>query len=129
MADHDKATIEAFLESKALDRTADYVRRGRAFSGLGTADLEANWAEAFRQWAACNARGETCNSITLDDLLSEIGLRQLQPPLHLVRAEFDMLKGVQDEQLSDPDVLQKKGHHLTAELDAFVESIKQHRRS
>jgi hypothetical protein len=67
-----------------LERTRDYVARGRALAGLSVDTLNDRWVEMYR---IVHALEDEDREGELLDLRSEFDLRGIEPPLHLVGAE------------------------------------------
>jgi hypothetical protein len=122
-------TVEAYLNNRLLEEIEAYTKRGRTFAKLEIEELESQWAAAFKRWATKRLRREPCDSREMDDFLAELALRDRQPPLHLVRAEFDALCAAQDEQHQKPGVLARMERQFTDELDAFLQSVSRKRKN
>ena len=79
------AIVHAFLQNKSMDRTRDYLARGRRFAQLDLKQINQNWVAAVRSWLA---RKDPTNELMMDDLTSELALRKLHPPYGAVRHEL-----------------------------------------
>lgn len=79
------AIIHAFLQNKRMEQTQDYLSRGRRFAQLDLGDLNQNWIIAVRSWLA---RKDPTNELIMDDLASELALRQLEPPYGALKHEL-----------------------------------------
>jgi hypothetical protein len=79
------ATIRAFLQNKKMEQTRDYLSRGRRFAQLDLGELNQHWVSAVRSWLA---RKDPTNELSMDDLASELALRQLEPPYDAVKHEL-----------------------------------------
>lgn len=76
------ATVDAVLAQQDMEETRSYLARGRRLAALGIEELEREWIAAF---AAVCADGDRSRWTDLADLGAELGLRQRNKPLHLVR--------------------------------------------
>jgi|SRR6516165_6980196 len=79
------AVIRAFLQNKSMEQTRDYLSRGRRFAQLALGELNQYWVIAVRSWLA---RKDPTNELIMDDLASELGLRQVEPPYGAVKHEL-----------------------------------------
>ena len=79
------AIVHAFLQNKSMDHTRDYLSRGRRFAQLDVRQVNQNWVAAVRSWLA---RKDPTNELIMDDLASELGLRQVEPPYGAVKHEL-----------------------------------------
>jgi hypothetical protein len=59
--------------------------RGRRFAQLDLGQLNQYWVIAVSSWLA---RKDPTNELIMDDLASELGLRQLEPPYGAVKHEL-----------------------------------------
>ena len=99
--------VHGWLRSQELDATADYVRRGRQFSGLALPDLTAQWAGTFKDGDE-HIRSKELRNLS-SDYASEFALRGTKPPMDLIQADFakiqkamkTMLKGMSKEAYND----------------------------
>jgi hypothetical protein len=82
-ARYSKEVLQAFIASEEMDNAARYLQAGRRFAGLGNADLESTWAEAWRAYYDHCRYDRWADYIDAD---GELTLRRLPPPEHLVPA-------------------------------------------
>jgi hypothetical protein len=80
-----KAIVNAFLQHKSLERTQDYLARGRRFAKLDIGQLNKGWIIAVRSWLGHKDRP---NERMMDDLTAELRLRGLEPPYAAVEQEL-----------------------------------------
>src|SRR3981189_1465250 len=83
----DRAEIEAFVGSDALDRATGYGRRGRVYQSLLLDELKEKWRVAFQALADDPAHPE--KRAPEDDLASEFTLRGIERPFDLVKDDID----------------------------------------
>jgi hypothetical protein len=86
MTDDDIA--DEFLTHVLMKETADYVRRGRQFRLVLLPELNDRWIAAFRRVFFSGAGGQIEK---MDDLASELRLRNLDPPYERVPDEVAQL--------------------------------------
>lgn len=85
--DHaDPATARAFagFVRSTVERTEDYLRRGRRFEALPNDALAALWINGMRAWAGTVHPRPT----DLDDADAEFALRGMRPPYELAASEL-----------------------------------------
>jgi hypothetical protein len=80
-----EAVVNAFLQHKSLQQMEDYLARGRRFTKLDVAQLNADWIIAVRSWLAHKHR---TNERMMDDLAAELRLRGLEPRYGAVKQEL-----------------------------------------
>ena len=89
MVDHPRegpeAVVKAFLQHKSLEQMQDYLARGRRFTKLTVARLNADWIIVVRSWLA---HKHSTNERMMDDLAAELRLRGLEPPYGAVEQEL-----------------------------------------
>lgn len=78
-----KDLVLGYLQSEAVESTARYVNRGRAYKNLTDTAVQEAWVEAFRAWAV-----DYAESALLDDLASELVLRKLGIPYDLIAKDL-----------------------------------------
>src|SRR6266566_8554462 len=83
--DHPEAIVNAFLQHKSLEQTQHYLARGRRFTKLDVAQLNADWIIAVRSWLAHKDR---TNEQMMDDLAAELRLRGIEPRYGAVKQEL-----------------------------------------
>lgn len=85
--DFARNAVNHALAKAQIDSTARYLSEGRQFAELSDDDLNDTWVEAFKGWVRdAGARKAS------DDADAEMSLRKMEPPLHLVNEEFEMLQ-------------------------------------
>lgn len=88
----------AILQSALMDETRDYLKRGRRFEAVATAQLNQQWVAAFREFGQAAAAYEAgdrtgwYDTRDLDDAAAELRLRGLDLPLDAVKAEAGALQ-------------------------------------
>jgi len=70
---------------KSLKQMQDYLARGRRFTKLDVAQLNADWIIAVRSWLAHKDR---TNEQMMDDLAAELRLRGIEPRYGAVKQEL-----------------------------------------
>jgi len=89
MVDHPRegpeAVVKAFLQHKSLEQMQDYLARGRRFTKLTVARLNADWIIVVRSWLA---HKHSTNERMMDDLAAELRLRGIEPPYVAVEYEL-----------------------------------------
>jgi hypothetical protein len=78
------AFIDALLASERMECTESYLFRGRRFVGMETDEIKQSWIAATRKFQV--SYGEV-DPREMDDLLSELELRKVDPPWGAVRDE------------------------------------------
>lgn len=94
----------AWLTAKAIARTEKYIAEGRRYEQTSDDDLREKWAAAFIELADDPQNTEVMAEH--DALDSELGLRELEPPMEKVEAAMKRLAGNLDgvfEQLKTED--------------------------
>ena len=76
-----------FLQSDAVDKTANYAQRGRKYGGLSPDDLRQAWIAAFKGMAADPS--DKASYDAQNDLEAETSLRGIKPPYDQVQAELE----------------------------------------
>jgi hypothetical protein len=111
-ADRAAAMVEAFLQHRKMERTQDYLARGRRFAALDVGQLSENWITAVRSWLA---RKNRSHEQMMDDLAAELQLRGSEPPYDAVKHELAArFAGIQE-------VKQKKvGSELARQIGTFM---------
>lgn len=79
--------IQAWTRSCEMDRTAEYVRRGRAHAPLTDNQLLSHWKSAFAEFAM--DLGNVMKAAAESDLKCEIELRGLATPFHEVHTYLE----------------------------------------
>jgi hypothetical protein len=80
-----EAIANAFLQHKSMERTQDYLARGRRFANLDVGRLNKDWIIAVRSWLAHKYRTK---ERMMDDLAAELRLRGLEPPYGAVEGDL-----------------------------------------
>lgn len=97
--DPTEAAMTGWLQSQSQDHAAEYVNRGRKFSGFSEADLARDWRHTLKALViqpADNARREV-----LADIQAEYDLRKLRSPM-----EFPEWKQYTDMVIAQVEALQ-----------------------
>ena len=111
--------IRAFSRSQAIDRTQDYVKRGRPLATADAALLKEKWVEAYRKW--CREVRNYDLQREANDIESELSLRGEEVPIDRVVAEMHALADALKQELSRLDVeqLKRMGETMLAELEDY----------
>ena len=80
-----EAVVNAFLQNKSMEQMQDYLARGRRFTKLTVAGLNADWIIVVRSWLA---HKHSTNERMMDDLAAELRLRGIEPPYVAVEHEL-----------------------------------------
>jgi hypothetical protein len=80
-----EAIVSAFLQNKSMQQKRDYLTRGRRFAELEVGQLNEGWIVAAHSWLA---HKEQADEMTMDDLASELRLRNLEPPYRALEQEL-----------------------------------------
>ena len=79
----DRSLIMTLLAEESLERTADYVRRGRSMSSIDVDQLKARWVDQVQVFIADPADRDT--SALVEDIESELAIRRVELPREEVR--------------------------------------------
>jgi hypothetical protein len=116
--------VRDFLESKRVDRIADYVQRGRRYGPLSDDDLIAKWWATLKSMA--DAPREPMFSAAFDDAEAELALRKIDPLRDEAVFHFDRYLEATDAEMreieSDPKRLADSRCNLIDDLRAFSEA-------
>lgn len=86
---HDQQVVNHFFETLLADdemiETKAYLKRGRKFKCSESAQLQAEWADAFKIWFASKEPGDLQ---IMDDIGAELRLRDLPIPFDAIRSEI-----------------------------------------
>jgi hypothetical protein len=116
----------SWLKSNSIDNQANYLSRGRRYSGLEEGLLLEEWKASFRAMTSQPDAQE--NRENHRDLCAEIELRGLAAPLNEVEDSVDTLLSWVDERRrhSDPDDVAQADAEF---LEAFEEFKRQRDRA
>ena len=92
------ATIVAQDDAEALQ---NYLGRGRRFQGLDAESLKDQWTAAARRFFL--SLGEE-GSQEMSDAAAELGLREIDPPMHLVENELAIAREQLKHDKDDPEI-------------------------
>ena len=111
--------IRAFSRSQAIDRTEDYVKRGRPLAAIDAAILKERWVEAYRKW--CREVRSYDLQREANDIESELSLRGEEVPIDRVVAEMHTLADALKQELLklDMEQLKRMGETMLAELEDY----------
>ena len=111
--------IRAFSRSQAIDRTEDYVKRGRPLAAIDAALLREQWIEAYRKW--CREVRNYDLQREANDIESELSLRGEEVPIDRVVAEMHTLADALKQELLklDMEQLKRMGETMLAELEDY----------
>lgn len=116
-SDIGNAMAELALANSRMQRTQDYVQRGRRHQDASGQELETLFVDTFRAWVA--DFGNRAQRRGNDDVSAEYELRGIEPPFHLVGPEMDALTKVAREVAADPEALEGIGQSI---VDEWVEA-------
>lgn len=111
--------VLAWLDNKEMDRTADYVSRGRIHQSRSTGELLERWKAAFE------ARAKEAHSKDLasteQDLHFELIIRGVKPPYDQVSDSLEALTAaagaVYEALQADPDALEEVNDDLMRDIE------------
>jgi hypothetical protein len=110
------------MQAEMVDAAADYVRRGRAHSGLTDADLAGAWVAAFKAYSHNPGPAHPLRAIR-KDLESELDLRRIDLPFDLVREGLERFmttaQQVFERLIADPEHLREVERDLQVDLSSF----------
>jgi hypothetical protein len=113
--------VEDFLESRRVDRIADYAQRGRKYRQLDDDALIARWLASVK--AMADAPLEPSHRDEYDDTEAELALRKIDPPFAAAEPDFERYMEVTDAEIRkikrDPQQLSALTDSLVADLLAF----------
>ena len=111
--------IRAFSRSQAIDRTQDYVKRGRPLAAVEAATLKEQWIATYRRW--CRDVRNYDLQRDANDIESELSLRGEEVPIDRVVGEMQALaEGLKQELLKlDAEQLKRMGETMLAELEDY----------
>jgi hypothetical protein len=117
----DDPEMDAYLENQFLERTRDYVVRGRRLAELDDEELTQRWVGLWGIWAM--REFDSIEQVALDDIVAEMQLRDREPPFELVADEMEAARvrsrAYTDELQCDPERLLEEERLISKELDAF----------
>ena len=114
--------IEAYAIEKSVERTRDYMARGRPLSGLSGEMLRWRWVGTYR--AVHGPQEDERREGELLDLRSEFDLRGVKPPMHLVAAEVALLTERFKQKVRDCPASPAEVDKLEAELADLCARLK-----
>jgi hypothetical protein len=111
--------IRAFSRSQAIDRTEDYVKRGRPLAAVESAALKEQWIETYRKW--CRDVRNYDLQRDANDIESELALRGEEVPIDRVVEEMHTLAEALKQELLklDAEQLKRMGETMLAELEDY----------
>ena len=111
--------VRAFSRSQAIDRTEDYVKRGRPLAAADAAALKEQWVEAYRKW--CREVRNYELQREANDIESELSLRGEEVPIDRVVAEMHALADALKQELLKLDAgqLKRMGETMLSELEDY----------
>ena len=111
--------IRAFSRSQAIDRTEDYVRRGRGFAAAESGRLKEQWVAVYRKW--CGEVRNFALQREANDIESELSLRGEEAPIGRVVDEMHALADALKRELAklDPEQLKRMGQKMLDELEDY----------
>ena len=111
--------IRAFSRSQAIDRTEDYVRRGRPLAAEDAALLKERWIATYRKW--CHEVRNYELQREANDIESELSLRGVEVPIDRVVSEMHALAEALKQELLklDTEQLKRMGETMLSELEDY----------
>jgi len=111
--------IRAFSRSQAIDRTEEYMRRGRPLAAEPAAVLKDRWVATYGKW--CHAVRDYDLQREANDIESELSLRGEDVPIDRVVSEMHMLAEALKQELLklDHEQLKRMGETMLAELEDY----------
>jgi hypothetical protein len=111
--------IRAFSRSQAIDRTEDYVRRGRPLASEDATLLKERWIDTYRKWCRDVRNYELQREA--NDIESELCLRGEEVPIDRVVTEMHTLAEALKQELLKLDVeqLKRMGETMLTELEDY----------
>jgi hypothetical protein len=110
-----------FLESRQIDKIADYMQRGARFAPLSDDDLVARWFTTLR--AMTDAPLDPSCFAEFVDVEAELDLRNIAPPYDRVQPEIDRWLAATDIAMEaiarDPQLRSELMERMLAEWAAF----------
>ena len=95
MSDSDDEVLSAYLRNQELECADDYLRRGRHLAKIPVERLNERWVVAFKKWVQhtrIREREPSDSRAERNDIEAELLVRQMKPPLDLVKNEIRELK-------------------------------------
>jgi hypothetical protein len=122
--DINQTTVRAWMDSDRMERTADYVKRGRRLAKDDTAALKERWLITFKS---------LCDTRFLDELEvsqeieCELELRGEEAPTELVVADINKLAAALKKHMKtvrrDPVKWAESNRQANAHFDAFAQKV------
>jgi hypothetical protein len=111
--------IRAYSRSQAIDRTEDYIRRGRALGAVASDRLKEDWIAIYRRW--CREVRNFELQREANDIESELSLRGLAVPIEEVVDEMNALADALKQELLklDGGQLRRMGQRMLDDLETF----------
>jgi hypothetical protein len=116
-----EAELLSFMQSQGVDRTADYLRRGRPHAGLKDEALAEQWVRAFEAMADDPCSPELSRAES--DLRAEFDLRGLSAPSEQVKEAVKKYCSAADslwqQMKKDPNEIRRVNAALEQDLNEF----------
>jgi hypothetical protein len=119
-----ETTVLAWMNSDRMERTADYVKRGRRLAKDDTAALKERWLITFKS---------LCDTLFVDELEAsqeiecELELRGEEAPTELAVSEISKLAAALKRHMKivrrDADKWDESNRRMNADFDAFAQSV------
>ena len=108
------AIMNAIMTDHEFKRALEYAAKGRRFAGLSDYELKTQWIDAYK---ACvyDLKNEA-KQVKENDLLAEMTLRKIEPPVEEVEAEVEILAAEAARVLDDPEAYKRLFESYKAEL-------------
>ncbi|WP_026613058.1 hypothetical protein [Ensifer aridi] len=108
--------VKYALAKAQMAAASSYLSRGRQLRNLSNQDLEAHWVNSFKSWI--NSSGPQGRQAS-EDAEAEMAMRGMEPPLHLVKEEFDALTERAKRSAELPDAVDNIGGSI---IDEYVKA-------
>jgi hypothetical protein len=108
----------AILTDREFKRALEYAAKGRRFAGLSDDELKTQWIDAYKEWVH-DLKNEA-KQIKEDDLLAEMTLRKIEPPIEEVEAEQEILAAEAARVLDDPEAYKRLFESIKADLPGIL---------
>ncbi len=112
--------VRDWLTSEEIERTADYIKRGRQFSQLSESELTDRYADTFADAGAYMRSSEV--RIECSDCKSEFALRGIEVPTSdRINADFAKIQAAIKEMMAgmSPEAYNDLAAEIDDDLDQF----------
>jgi hypothetical protein len=104
------------LRHQEFEATSRYLGVGRPLRSVDPENLKARWVVAIKRfWSTRSPESE----LDLDNVSAELRLRNIKPPLEMVREEFQGIQAEIERDYNSPRVMD----HLTDKIEDFMKLL------